>query len=91
MVVPNCLHGRRDSTHLGDRKRILFRTIGTLYSGVPCVDIDYLCFYLQQMQINMRIHVQSSGKFTVSSVLVSIRAAADDYFHNDESSSYFYD
>ncbi len=32
----NCLYGRRDSTHLGDKKCILFHTIGVAYNGVSC-------------------------------------------------------
>ncbi len=45
MVVPNCLHGRRDSAHLEDEKctchftPLAQRTVGDLV-----LIIDYLCY-----------------------------------------------
>ncbi len=66
MVGPNCLHGRRDSAYLGDRKCVYHLTpLAHRRVGDLVLITDYLCFNAQRQLkgtiLNYSLPVALSG------------------------------
>ncbi len=61
MVVPNCLHVRNDSAHLGDRTCIPFHTTGTAHCGGSVLILTIFDKNLMGLQSLFQLFVKLPG------------------------------